>query len=136
MKLFGKLLSLLVVLCIFGYVSSNAGDKKDKVALVHNGHIIVVAPEAVPAHLAHGDVLVTNDIPITINYDPSLGSVDGPTSVPSGESASWLIIPNVGVSFLLTVDGNFETFTSEPYTLTLMDVTSPVIIDVFFFGPG
>jgi hypothetical protein len=28
---------------------------EDKVAICHNGHIIVVAPAAVPAHLAHGD---------------------------------------------------------------------------------
>lgn len=38
-------------------VDARCGKKNDKVLVCHNGHAICVAPSAVPAHLAHGDML-------------------------------------------------------------------------------
>ena len=132
-------LFLIAAVCLFAVVAAFGGDKKDKVAVIHNGHVITVAPEAVPAHLRHGDVLVTNDVSITItNENPTLGSIVGPSSVPSGESATFhLSISDPGLClFELKVNGatvaNGALFYGDAFDYTVFDVTSPLLVDVSF----
>src|SRR3990172_4745354 len=57
MKNLVKWLFVIAVASLIAVPSLQAQGKsgKVKVYLVHNGHVISVAPEAVPAHLAHGD---------------------------------------------------------------------------------
>ena len=57
MKFLAKHLFLLAFTGLLTVSSAWAQGKsgKDKVDLIHNGHTISVAQEAVPAHLAHGD---------------------------------------------------------------------------------
>lgn len=135
MKKFIKLFSLLVVVSVLAYVSMNAQDNKEKVALIHNGHVIVVAPEAVPAHLAHGDTYAneSNTFTITIvNDNPGLGTITGPTSVPSGGSAIYSIVPNDGYTFILILDGVGVSSNNVADTYTLLNVTAPHTLEVQF----
>ncbi|HCA80632.1 MAG TPA: hypothetical protein DEP53_12965 [Bacteroidetes bacterium] len=57
MRTFTKWIFLIVIASLVVALPLQAQGKsgKDKVDLMHNGHVISVAPEAVPAHLAHGD---------------------------------------------------------------------------------
>ncbi len=138
MKIQLKPLLLVTSICFFAIASAFAGDKKERVALVHNGHIIVVAPEAVPAHLQHGDVLVTNDISITIiNHNPDVGVVTGPSSVPSGQSATFDIAANQPCTFSLVFNGVpiFEgALLFDPFvtSFTFDNVTDPLVVDAYF----
>ncbi len=133
-----KPLFLIASVCLFVFVSAFAGDKKDKVAIIHNGHVIVVAPEAVPAHLRHGDVLVTNDITITIiNHNPDVATVTGPGSVPSGASATFDIVANQPCTFSLMFNSVplFEgalLFDPLATSFTFNNVTDPLVVDAYF----
>jgi len=133
-----KPLFLIASVCFFVFVSAFAGDKKEKVAIIHNGHVIVVAPEAVPAHLQHGDVLVTNDVSISIiNHNPDVATVTGPSSVPSGQSATFDILANQPCTFSLVFNGvpMFEgALLFDPLTtsFTFDNVTDPLVVDAYF----
>ncbi len=134
-------LFLVATACLFVFVSALAGDKKDKVAIIHNGHIITVAPEAVPAHLAHGDKLVTNDVAITyVNATPSLGSVVGPSTVPSGGSATFTVSAFVFCSFDLTINGYSVAggvmFPGDVFPYTYGPITDPLTVVVTFTDLG
>jgi|GEM_PF-2270743 len=68
MKNVAKWLFVLAIASLIAAPSLDAqgkSNKKVKVEIIHNGHIISVAPEAVPAHLAHGDQLVNPPPPPT-----------------------------------------------------------------------
>ncbi|HEY6950980.1 MAG TPA: hypothetical protein VI758_01165 [Bacteroidota bacterium] len=136
MKKLTKIFSLVVALSLLAYASLSAQSKKTKVALIHNGHIIVVAPEAVPAHLAHGDTYAdeSNTFTITIvNDNPSLGTISGPMTVASGDSAVYTIVPNDGYNFTLLVDGTGVYSDNVAATYTLLDVTAPHTVEVTFY---
>lgn len=51
---------ILAALVIFGIAAFTVADSSNRVKIYHKGSIIEVAAEAVPAHLAHGDILFNN----------------------------------------------------------------------------
>jgi hypothetical protein len=71
-----------------------------------------------------------------VNYNPDLGTIVGPSSVPSGGTATYDITPNAGNSFTLFVDGNVVASDFVPFTLTLTNVTAPHLIEVTFTAGG
>lgn len=73
MRRLAKYFLLIVISSFVAFMSSEAQGKsgKTKVKIIHNGHVISVAPEAVPAHLAHGDELVNppTEYTVTVNIE-------------------------------------------------------------------
>lgn len=49
---------ILATLVLFAAVAFTVADSSHRVKVNHKGKVIEVAPEAVAAHLAHGDYLV------------------------------------------------------------------------------
>lgn len=49
---------ILAALVIFAVAAFAVNDSSERVLIYHKGSIIEVAPQAVPAHLRHGDTLV------------------------------------------------------------------------------
>jgi hypothetical protein len=132
-----ELFSLVVLVSLLAFGSADAQANKDKVSLNHKGHVITVAPEAVPAHLAHGDSYVVSNnfsVTITIINNGGSGTVDGPTLVASGASATYYIVPDAASfsSFVLVVDGVPVYGDNVPYFFTLVNVTAPRTIEVTF----
>lgn len=48
---------ILAALAIFAAAAFTVADSSDRVKIVHKGALIEVAPQAVPAHLGHGDTV-------------------------------------------------------------------------------
>jgi len=48
---------ILAALVIFAAVAFTVADSSDRLKINHKGRVIEVAPQAVPAHLAHGDTV-------------------------------------------------------------------------------
>lgn len=71
-----KLILAVALAAVVGTVAI-AGSEKEKVQIVHKGEVISVAPEAVNAHLAHGDQLYIETPP-----PPTEGS--GSTDIAGG----------------------------------------------------
>lgn len=48
---------ILAALAIFAAAAFTVADSSDRVKIIHKGAMIEVAPQAVPAHLSHGDTV-------------------------------------------------------------------------------
>ena len=79
----------------------------------------------------------SNNIAITVTITTDgvgSGTVSGPASVPSGKDATYIIVPDVASSsaFVLLVDGVPVYSDNTSYSFTLVNVTAPHTIEVFF----
>lgn len=116
------------------------GSKNDKVIVCHAGNEICVAPQAVAAHLAHGDNLGRcNNAAANIITEVSSGSKpiapDADKSVsnqlvkqPAGEKLELLVSPNPSTSYfkLQVVTGS-----NAPVTLRILDALTGRVISTF-----
>ncbi|GAA4423910.1 hypothetical protein GCM10023188_03200 [Pontibacter saemangeumensis] len=85
------------------------GNKMDKVLVCHNGHEICIAPAAVKAHLAHGDVL---------------GSCNGRTESPAVAAQAMSVFPNpMGAKAQLTLKLQEQDYV----TLEILDMNGKVV---------
>jgi hypothetical protein len=53
-----KVQIILGIVALFALVAFGVSDKSEKVQINHKGRVIEVPPQAVEAHLAHGDYIV------------------------------------------------------------------------------
>ncbi len=129
MKTFAKYVLFLAVVGLVAAPALQAQGKsgKEKVDLIHKGHIISVAPQAVPAHLAHGDQLVT---PPTTTYTVEVTVVTG---LPLPSSTTYTATISAGGSYIfsgiltglsviaLSNSGDAE-FSYDDYSVTVSNV--------------
>jgi len=52
---------ILAGLAIFAVAAFTVADSSNRVKIIHKGALIEVAPQAVPAHLSHGDTVFGNN---------------------------------------------------------------------------
>jgi hypothetical protein len=133
MKRFRKIVSLLIVVSALAYMSMFAQEKKDKVSLWHKGHIIVVAPEAVPAHLAHGDTYVTSGFTMSPQVLPGSASPCGtlsiqPTVVQAGGSVTVSVTITQGSSCTCVVW--LDNPQTQPWMVASGTSNSQTLLDV------
>jgi len=111
------------------YAQGKSG--KQKVDLLHNGHVISVAPEAVPAHLAHGDDYATPppvasytvSVTTIINLFGTLDEITYTQTVTAGGSCTF---PNIFGPLTLTGSSytGDATFTPSGTDLLVTNVQS------------
>jgi hypothetical protein len=163
MKLFMKLLPLVVLVGLFAFVSANAQQKNHKVTITHNwqdnirdgrdrdgwdrdgwdrdgrdrdGRDRDGRDRDGRDHNCNDNGGGSTFIAITINIinNGGSGTVSGPTSVQSGATANYDIVPDVATfsSFVLVIDGVPVYGDNVPYSFTLSNVTAPHTIEVTF----
>jgi hypothetical protein len=143
MKHVKRTLAVVALVLVCALVSMNAQNKKQKVALIHNGHVIVVAPEAVPAHLAHGDTYAneSNSYAVTTAVIGGNGTITGPGMIAAGDSATYTITPtlNGGTTnwtLYSSMSGGANQIVGQGNgdgSYLLKDVTGPVTLSILFY---
>lgn len=110
MRNFAKWLFVVAIASLIAVPSLQAQGKsgKVKVDLVHNGHVISVAPEAVDAHLAHGDTYY-NPGPTSFSVEifvDGIGTLSA-TVAAGGDVTLTALLPSFADTFVSNFVGDY-----------------------------
>jgi Secretion system C-terminal sorting domain len=109
-------------------IDVRCGNKNDKVQICHNGNTLCVSPDAVPAHLAHGDKLGTcGSAPCSSNDNASLvASNTNNALIASNKNkpTNFTVFPNPAHNEAWV---NLTSFEGQAVTLVVTDILGKTV---------